>query len=149
MKPLLSNLPKTVDKSKKRVGRGAGTGKGAKSARGTTRHQAARENIPLSFEGGQGKMVKRFPLLRGKGRNKSIVSKPEVITLDHLNMFDEGSTVDMQALADKKLIHVGSHEMSVKVLNNGTLTKKLIIVLPVSQTVKKRIEELGGEVKQA
>lgn len=67
----LSNLPKIIIKRKKRIGRGLGSGKGSKSGRGTTRHQKAREKIPLHFEGGQGRMVKRFPLLRGKGKNKS------------------------------------------------------------------------------
>lgn len=71
---LLSNLPKIVLNRKKRLGRGLGSGSGSKSGRGTTRHQKARESIPLHFEGGQGRMVKRFPLLRGKGKNKSIVS---------------------------------------------------------------------------
>ncbi|MFH0979620.1 MAG: hypothetical protein V1803_01600 [Candidatus Roizmanbacteria bacterium] len=70
----LSNLPKIVRSKKKRLGRGLGSGKGSKSGRGTTRHQKARESIPLHFEGGQGRMVKSFPLLRGKGKNKSIVS---------------------------------------------------------------------------
>ncbi|NTU46601.1 50S ribosomal protein L15 [Candidatus Roizmanbacteria bacterium] len=147
MNAFLSQLPKTVEPKKKRVGRGAGSGKGAKSTRGTTRHQAARENIPLHFEGGQGRMVKRFPLLRGKGRNKSFVEKPEIITFTHLNMFEDGAIVDMQALLDKKLITIGSKEVSVKVLSTGKLEKKLIVVLPVSQSAKKRIEELGGEVQ--
>lgn len=71
----LSHLPKIVFGRKKRLGRGLGSGRGSKSGRGTTRHQKAREKIPLHFEGGQGRMVKRFPLLRGKGKNKSIISK--------------------------------------------------------------------------
>ncbi len=75
MLKFLSNLPKIVTKKKKRLGRGLGSGKGAKSSRGTTRHQKARENIPLYFEGGQGRLVKRFPLLRGKGKNKPKASK--------------------------------------------------------------------------
>ena len=70
MENILSHLPKIITKKKKRLGRGLGSGKGAKSGRGTTRHQKARESIPLHFEGGQGRMVKKFPLLRGKGRNK-------------------------------------------------------------------------------
>lgn len=74
MENFLSNLPKIVDKKKKRLGRGLGSGKGAKSGRGTTRHQKAREDIPLHFEGGQGRMVKKFPLLRGKGKNKPKIS---------------------------------------------------------------------------
>jgi len=75
MTDFLSNLPKIVIGKKKRLGRGLASGKGSKSGRGTTRHQKAREGIPLHFEGGQGRMVKRFPLLRGKGKNKSIVSE--------------------------------------------------------------------------
>ena len=75
MTNLLSNLPKIVKKRKKRVGRGYGSGIGAKSGRGMTRHQAARENIPIHFEGGQNRLVKGMPLLRGKGKNKSIVNK--------------------------------------------------------------------------
>lgn len=71
MTNFLSNLPKIVLSRKKKLGRGLGSGKGAKSGRGTTRHQKARETVPLHFEGGQGRMVKRFPLLRGKGKNKS------------------------------------------------------------------------------
>lgn len=75
MNSLLSNLVKIITKKKKRLGRGIGSGKGAKSGRGTTRHQKARERIPLFFEGGQGRIIKRFPLLRGKGRNKPKLNK--------------------------------------------------------------------------
>jgi len=77
VKSFLSNLPKLKSKKNKRLGRGLGSGKGAKSGRGTTRHQKAREKIPLHFEGGQGRMVKKFPLLRGKGRNKPKVLAKE------------------------------------------------------------------------
>ena len=75
MSNFLSNLPKINIKKKKRLGRGFGSGKGSKSGRGTTRHQKARESIPLHFEGGQGRIVKKFPLLRGKGKNNSINRK--------------------------------------------------------------------------
>ena len=75
MTDFLSTLPKISFNKKKRLGRGLGSGKGSKSGRGTTRHQKARETVPLHFEGGQGRMVKRFPLLRGKGKNKPRVSK--------------------------------------------------------------------------
>ena len=68
---MLSKLPKIVDKKFKRLGRGSGSGKGNKASRGTKRHQKAKEKIPLHFEGGQAKITKKYPLLRGKGRNKS------------------------------------------------------------------------------
>ncbi|MBI4008608.1 hypothetical protein HY357_00070 [Candidatus Roizmanbacteria bacterium] len=81
MENFLSRLPKIHSKKKKRLGRGLGSGKGAKSGRGTTRHQKAREDIPLHFEGGQARMVKKFPLLRGKGRNKSIKNKRKLFKI--------------------------------------------------------------------
>lgn len=66
----LSTLPQIVSGRKKRLGRGLGSGVGAKSGRGTTRHQKAREKISVGFEGGQNRLIKKFPLLRGKGKNK-------------------------------------------------------------------------------
>src|SRR3990167_1939311 len=116
MNNFLANLPKLVSKRKKRLGRGLGSGKGAKSGRGTTRHQKARENIPLSFEGGQGRMVKRFPLLRGKGRNKPVGEKIFVIYAEALNVFDDGTHVTLQSLIDKKIIASDEEERGVKVL---------------------------------
>src|SRR5438105_9276682 len=99
----LSSLPKLIDRRKKRLGRGAGSGKGAKSGRGTTRHQKAREDIPLAFEGGQGKLIKRFPLLRGRGRNKSFQPVAQIVSLDDLNVFNDNDEVTVQTLVEKGL----------------------------------------------
>lgn len=144
----LSNIPRLVTKSKKRLGRGGGSGKGAKSGRGITRHQKARESIPLGFEGGQGRLVKRFPLLRGKGKNKSLQEKPLVISVKDLEVFDDGALVTKKTLIEKHIL--GSHEADrkIKILANGTVKKKLIIELPVSDSVKKMIESAGGQIKE-
>ena len=83
----LHSLPKIVDKPQKRKGRGYGSGAGAKSGRGTTRHQKARENVPLHFEGGQNKITKKYPLLRGKGRNKSIREQAITLNVSKLERF--------------------------------------------------------------
>lgn len=144
---LLSNLPKITEKKKKRVGRGLGSGKGAKSGRGTTRHQKARENIPLSFEGGQGRIVKKFPLLRGKGRNKPLSPKPTIIDLEQLNQFETNETVDINALIKKGLISEEEAKNGVKILANGKLTKKLVIKIPCSSKVKELVTQLGGKVE--
>lgn len=140
----LSQLPKIVAKRKKRLGRGLGSGKGSKSGRGTTRHQKARESIPLHFEGGQARMVKKFPLLRGKGRNKSIREKPRVVNLSSLNLFKDGEVVDISVLTKKGLI---AKENKVKILGGGKLEKKLIVKLPVSISAKLAIEKAGGKVE--
>lgn len=141
MKTFLSQLPKIVLGRKKRVGRGIGSGRGSKSGRGTTRHQKARESIPLHFEGGQGRLVKKFPLLRGKGKNKSFQKKPLILNLDWLNSLKEETIVDSKLLQEKKVF------TPVKVLNKGKLTKKLIIRIPVSRSVKKLVEAAGGKVE--
>jgi large subunit ribosomal protein L15 len=144
MNNILSTLPAIVDKRKKRVGRGIGSGRGVKSGRGTTRHQAARQDIPLHFEGGQNRLVKKFPLLRGKGRNKPLTADAVVISLSDLNTFDEGQTIDVKMLIEKGIIKTDT--TPVKVLANGTIEKKITVALPVSQEAKKHIEKAGGQV---
>ena len=143
---ILSNLPKIVLNKKKRLGRGLGSGKGSKSGRGTTRHQAAREKIPLHFEGGQGRLIKRFPLLRGKLRNKSLRPAEVIVKLEKLNIYNDGETVDAQSLFEKKLIKNVLKNRGVKILSSGTLTKKIICKVQVSAVVKQQIEKVGGSV---
>lgn len=147
MKNFLSNLPKVNIKKKKRLGRGLGSGKGSKSGRGTTRHQKARESVPLHFEGGQGRIVKKFPLLRGKGKNNSIKKKAFVIGLEMLNKLPENSIVSRETLIKENIITNGNENLPVKILANGQLKKKLIIKLPVSKKVKEAVEKLGGQVE--
>lgn len=144
MSNFLSILPKIISRKKKRLGRGLGSGKGSKSGRGTTRHQKAREKIPLFFEGGQARMVKKFPLLRGKGRQRSFKEKPVILTLDYLNNFADGEVISVDMLVKKKII--AHSKIPVKVLNRGKLEKKLIVKLPVSIGAKKAIEAKGGKV---
>lgn len=146
MVSFLSQLPKLVAKKKKRVGRGLGSGRGSKSGRGTTRHQKAREKIPLHFEGGQGRMIKKFPLMRGKGKNKPRQNKPLIITLSQLDQFNSGETVTKASLIQKGLIDISNKKVAVKVLDNGKLTKKLTVQLPTSKAAKSAIEKLGGRV---
>ena len=143
----LSVLPTLVARAKKRLGRGLGSGKGAKSGRGTTRHQKARSTIPLHFEGGQGRLVKRFPLLRGKGRNYSRKTYKYVIYSEQLNTFEDGAVVDIAALFKANLIEADAKSPIVKIIKKGEVTKKLTVALPVTQSVKAMIERAGGTVR--
>lgn len=146
MSTFLSKLPAVIGRRKKRLGRGLGSRKGAKSGRGTTRHQKARENIPLHFEGGQVRIVKKFPLLRGKGRNKPSKVAPYVINLSDLSGFTSGATVDVKALIDKKIVDPRAEKRGVKLLGTGTIDKKLIVKIPVSQSALRAIKDKQGEV---
>ncbi len=145
MNNFLSNLPTLVARKKKRLGRGLGSGK-SKAGRGITRHQKGRESIPLHFEGGQARLVKRFPLLRGKGINKPFKKKPLIIDFSVLNQFKDGETVTVDTLIEKGLISDKAKVFGVKLLNKGKLQKKLIIKIPCSRTGKKIVEKMGSSV---
>jgi len=147
MENILSNLVKITKKNKKRLGRGLGSGKGSKSGRGTTRNQKARENIPLHFEGGQAKMIKKFPLLRGKGKNKSKRAGSFAISVGKLNYFSDGEIIDRITLKKKGFINKKQTDCNLKIINNGQLKRKLIIKIPVSKSVRKTVEELGGKIE--
>lgn len=147
MNNFLSNLSKMNTKKKKRLGRGLGSGKGSKSGRGTTRHQKARESIPLHFEGGQGRIVKKFPLLRGKGKNNSIEKKAFIVDLEMLNKLTDNSIVSRETLIKENIITNGKENLPIKILANGQLKRKLVIKLPVSKKVKEAVEKLGGQVE--
>lgn len=142
----LTNLTKLVLRRKKRLGRGSGSGKGDKSTKGTTRHQGARENIPLSFEGGQGRVIKKFPLLRGKGKNNAKRERPAEIAVEKLNAFSDNDQVTLTTLVEKGLI--SNKVIRVKVIGPGSLTRKLIVSVPVTRSVQQMIEKAGGEVRK-
>lgn len=89
-------------------------------------------------------MVKKFPLLRGKGRNKSIKMKPFVLNVESLNVFSNDDTVSRETLLKKGLIK--DKGFAVKILGNGKLERKLTVNLPVSESAKKAIEKAGGKV---
>jgi len=143
---VLTSLPKITKKKSKRLGRGIGSGVGVKSGRGTTRHQTAREKIPLHFEGGQNRLVKRFPLIRGKGKNKPVSLKAVVINLNVLQKFEKNDIVDMQALLAKGIISKKDMKNGVKIVAVGSLDKALNISLPITKSAKSIVEKAGGKI---
>lgn len=148
MNNFLANLPTILDKKAKRVGRGIGSGRGVKSGRGTTRHQKAREGIPLGFEGGQGRLVKRFPLLRGKGRNKARKNNIYVIYTKDLNKFQDNEVVDIKKLQEAGLVDKTDLRPKVKLIINGKLQKKVKVILSISGAAEKAVVDAGGTVEK-
>jgi large subunit ribosomal protein L15 len=139
-------LVKIVENKKKRLGRGLGSGAGAKSGRGTTRHQSARTTIPLHFEGGQNRAVKKYPLLRGKGKNKSVKPRALTLNLDTLSKFEANATVTIDTLIEKRIIDMSARVRGVKIVSSGNLSVPLQVALPVSRVAKEKIEQAGGSV---
>lgn len=98
----LSNLTPITEKSKKRVGRGYGSGKAKTAGRGT-KGQKARGKTRPGFEGGQLPLIKRLPFVRGFG-NTVLSTKPVAINAARLNVFADGSTVSPETLIEKGLV---------------------------------------------
>jgi len=140
----ISDLPSITTKRKKRLGRGHGSGKVKTSGRGT-KGQKARRNIPLGFEGGQSPLIKRLPLLRGKGRNQSHKPKAFPVAVGKLNSLPKGTIVTLETL--KKYRMIGEYVSVVKLLGGGELTVALTVKLPCSSFAKEVIIKAGGSVE--
>ena len=139
----LSNLSAIVKRSKKRVGRGHGSGKVKTAGRGT-KGQNARGKVQMGFEGGQLSLIKRLPLLRGKGRNASQKAKAFPISVAALNELPAGTTVTLATLVKYHMI--GSGVSKVKILGSEGLKQKLIVHVACSESAKRAIEKAGGSV---
>lgn len=123
-----------------RRGRGHGSGNGKTAGKGH-KGQKARSGAPrIGFEGGQMPLYRRIPKRGFKNRNtKEIVA----INVSVLERFEDGATVDVQALMEAGVIK--NPRDGVKVLGNGELTKKLNVkVNAYSASAKEKIEALGG-----
>lgn len=142
----LDNLSPAKGSTKKRfrVGRGHGSGNGKLSGRGQGgQNSRSGGGVRPTFEGGQFPMFRRLPKRGFKNRNTlDIVT----INIKHLDVFDEGATVDIAALKSKGL--VSNPRDGVKILGVGELNKKLnVLVHQYSKTAKEKIEAAGGKAE--
>ncbi|OQX51473.1 50S ribosomal protein L15 [candidate division CPR3 bacterium 4484_211] len=140
----LHSLPKIVKKRAKRVGRGIGSGRGKTSGRGM-KGQKARSKVKISFEGGQLKLTKRLPFVRGRGF-KGRQRRPETLPIYKLNLFRAGSKITPEVLKEKGLVS-GKSSFGIKILSVGRLEKKFSVRgVYVSRGAREQIEKLGGNV---
>ena len=141
----LTELPKIKERTKKRIGRGLGSGKGKTAARGQ-KGQKARGKIPAAVVGGGLILYKKLPFRRGLG-NPKVSPKPVLVTLTQLNTLNPNTKVNANTLIEQKMVQ--SKEVSqkgIKVLGKGELTIPLTVALPVSESAKVSIEKAGGQV---
>ncbi len=142
----LHQLPPIVHRRSKRVGRGRGSGKGKTSGRGM-KGQKARSKVKLGFEGGQLKLIKRLPFLRGKGF-KSHRPKPLGVDLARLNVFRAGSRVSPADLKEKGIVKKVP-AAGIKLLAKGELKKKLHLRgFLFSRNARAQVEKLGGIIDE-
>jgi large subunit ribosomal protein L15 len=147
----LHELSKIKIKKQKRIGRGIGSGKGGHTVGRGAKGQRSRGNVGLFFEGTKIKksLLKRLPLLRGKGKFKPLSKKPLIVNLKYLNLFPAGSEITLKTLAEKGIISLRKNEsVNVKILGEGKLQIPLTVKLSCSAGARKKIEEAGGKVEK-
>jgi large subunit ribosomal protein L15 len=132
-----------VTRSKKRIGRGHGSGRVKTSGRGT-KGQNARSARPIGFEGGQLALTRRLPYLRGKLRNKSRKTKTVALYVGKLSEFSSGSVIDKKVLVKKGFIK--DMTMRVKCIGKAKLNKAYTVQIPCSKGSTKTILDAGGKV---
>jgi len=132
--------------SRKRIGRGDGSGHGTYSCRGL-KGQKSRSGpgIALRFEGGQTPLVKRLPHKRGFTN----IFKTDyiLVKLQQLDVFEQDTEVTPQMLLDAGLI--SSLKKPVKILGDGELQYSLVVKAnKFSGSARRKIEAAGGRAEE-
>ena len=131
--------------SRKRVGRGAGSGLGKTSGKGH-KGQNARSGggVRPGFEGGQLPLFRRLPK-RGFS-NYEFKTRYATVNVEDLEVCEENTVVTIDLLKEKGLI---KKELDgLKILGNGNLTKKLTVRADkFTNSAKAKIENIGGKTE--
>tara|TARA_A100001011_G_scaffold393127_1_gene482242 strand:- start:635 stop:1093 length:459 start_codon:yes stop_codon:yes gene_type:complete len=143
------NTSLKIKTSKKRLGRGIGSGKGKTSGRGV-KGQKSRSGVAIkSFEGGQMPLYRRLPKRGFNPINKEKIAK---INLDQLQRFfdknriNPSEQINLEYLKQNRIINKSFKKY--KILSNGQLTSKIDIEVDfISISAKEKIEKLGGILK--
>ena len=143
----LNNREK-INKSKLRVGRGIGSGRGKTSSRGH-KGQKSRSGVSIkSFEGGQMPLYRRLPKRGFKSLNKNNVA---ILNLSKIqNIIDKSTneikdTLNLKLLIDKKLIN--KKYIKLKILGSGEIKKNIEISAHfASKQALAKIEKVGGKI---
>ena len=129
--------------SRKRVGRGMGSGSGKTAGRGH-KGQKSRSGgkVQIGFEGGQMPIQRRLPK---RGFNSRVSTVFEEIRLHELNNV-EADVIDVIALREAGLIKTST--LRAKVVLSGEITKKVTLKgIGATKGAKAAIEAAGGSVK--
>ena len=138
-----------INKSKIRVGRGIGSGKGKTSGRGV-KGQKSRSGVAIkSFEGGQMPLYRRLPK---RGFNPIGKKNIAILNLDKIQTFlDKKNITTKETLnADllKKLKLINKNSIKLKILGFGQIKEKINIEADLaSKSAIEKLEKLGGSIQ--
>lgn len=139
----LKPAPGSVHTQGKRFGRGEGSGKGGQATRGHKGQKSVSGySMKSGFEGGQMPLQRRLPKFGFKNINRK---EYKAINLEVLNAYVEASgvtSIDVDGMVQAGLVPKNS---LIKVLGNGSLTKKVDVTAHAfSKSAKAAIEALEG-----
>ena len=144
----LNNREK-LNKSKIRVGRGIGSGKGKTSGRGV-KGQKSRSGVAIkSFEGGQMPLYRRLPK---RGFNPIKKGNVAILNLEKIQTFIDKKTIKSSDVLNsdilKKLNLINKNSVKLKILGNGEIKDKINIEANLaSKSAVKKVEKIGGSIK--
>ena len=144
----LNNRPK-LNKSKIRVGRGIGSGKGKTSGRGV-KGQKSRSGVAIkSFEGGQMPLYRRLPKRGFKKFNQENIA---ILNLDKIQFFINKKTINTSEVLNssslKKLRLINKNSKKLKILGTGEIKDKINIEADLaSKSALEKLEKIGGSIQ--
>ncbi|HRF36674.1 MAG TPA: 50S ribosomal protein L15, partial [Clostridia bacterium] len=129
----------------KRLGRGIGSGKGKTSGKGH-KGQWARSGggVRPGFEGGQMPLIRRVPK---RGFTNIFAKEYSIVNVKDLERFEDGTVVNAELLLKTGVLSK-IENYGVKVLGDGTLTKKLTVqAKKFTKSAAEIIEKAGGKAE--
>ena len=144
----LSNRSK-INKSKIRVGRGIGSGKGKTSGRGV-KGQKSRSGVAIkSFEGGQMPLYRRLPK---RGFNPIGKKRIAILNLDKIQSYIDKKSIKISDTLNsdllKKLNLINKNSNKLKILGSGAIKDKINIEADLaSKTAVEKLEKIGGSIQ--
>ena len=144
----LNNREK-INKSKIRVGRGIGSGKGKTCGRGV-KGQKSRSGVAIkSFEGGQMPLYRRLPK---RGFNPISINNVAIMNLEKIQFFIDKKTIKNSDVLNadllKKLNLINKNSKKLKILGTGEIKVKVNIEANLaSKSAINKVEKVGGSIQ--
>tara|TARA_B110001452_G_scaffold239820_1_gene221047 strand:+ start:133 stop:585 length:453 start_codon:yes stop_codon:yes gene_type:complete len=138
-----------INKSKMRVGRGIGSGKGKTSGRGV-KGQKSRSGVAIkSFEGGQMPLYRRLPKRGFNPINKINIA---ILNLDKIQFYINKNTIKTNETLNsdllKKLGLINKNSIKLKILGSGEIKDKINIEADLaSKSAVEKLEKIGGSIQ--
>ena len=132
--------------SRRRVGRGVGSGMGKTSGKGHKGQNArSGKGTRVGFEGGQTPLFQRLPKFGFTNFNKKQYAQ---VNIETLNRFEAGTEVDLNTLIESGVVNKVDAKDGLRILGNGELNHALTVKADhFSASAKEKIEAAGGKAE--